>query len=253
MQEQNRHGQRSWRPPRRMMPVSPGSSPVAGKPAHISFDAGRLDLRRRVLVLAEIERRLGIAERLARRLEDLRTPRGPARARRDDPLPRLVDRGRRRGCQRLRCPRADPAFKMAVGRLLSAAPTRAPSRPCAGSRTARTDRAEADDGGDGRAVLRQLRRRAAADRARHRRYRRSGPRRRAAGAVPRPLRQPLLLLIDVDEASSGKPVAVILRPAGRRRCRSCPGAAPRRQGHRARWPRVEILVRGDSHTVGTRP
>ena len=47
-----------------------------GKPVHISFDAGRLTSDGEVLVLAEIERRLGIAERLARCLEDPRAPRG---------------------------------------------------------------------------------------------------------------------------------------------------------------------------------
>ena len=41
-----------------------------------SFDAGRLTSDGGVLVLAEIERRLQIAERLARCLEDPRTPRG---------------------------------------------------------------------------------------------------------------------------------------------------------------------------------
>ena len=55
-------------------PFLPGLSPVAGKPVHISFDAGRLTSDGGVLVLAEIERRLGIAERLARCLEDPRTP-----------------------------------------------------------------------------------------------------------------------------------------------------------------------------------
>ena len=62
------------------------------------------------------------------------------------------------------------------------------------------------------------------------------------------------LPIHVYEASSGKPVAVILRP-GR-----TPGGAEVAlvlrhivKAIRARWPRVEILVRGDSHYVGTRP
>ena len=56
------------------------------------------------------------------------------------------------------------------------------------------------------------------------------------------------LPIHVYEASSGKPVAVILRP-GR-----TPGGAEVAlvlrhvvKAIRARWPRVEILVRGDSH------
>jgi hypothetical protein len=52
------------------------SSPVAGKAIHATFDGGRLTSDAGVLVLAEIERRLAIAERLARCLAD---PRSPAR------------------------------------------------------------------------------------------------------------------------------------------------------------------------------
>jgi hypothetical protein len=46
------------------------SSPVAGKAMHIAFDGGRLTSDAGVLVLTEIERRLGIAERLARCIVD---------------------------------------------------------------------------------------------------------------------------------------------------------------------------------------
>jgi Transposase DDE domain group 1 len=55
-------------------PFLPGLSPVAGKPVHLSFDAGRLTSDGGVLMLAEIERRLGIADRLARCIEDPRAP-----------------------------------------------------------------------------------------------------------------------------------------------------------------------------------
>src|SRR4051794_6187907 len=55
-------------------PVLPFLSPVAGKPVHVAFDGGRLTSDAGVLVLAEIERRLGIADRLARCLEDPRDP-----------------------------------------------------------------------------------------------------------------------------------------------------------------------------------
>jgi len=47
-------------------PFLPGLSPVAGKPVQITFDAGRLTSDGGILLLAEIERNLGIAERLAR-------------------------------------------------------------------------------------------------------------------------------------------------------------------------------------------
>lgn len=42
----------------------PGLSPVAGKPVRLAFDGGRRTLNGGVLVLAEIEHKLQIAERL---------------------------------------------------------------------------------------------------------------------------------------------------------------------------------------------
>ena len=59
-------------------PFLPGLSPVGGKPVHVAFDGGRLTSDAGVLLLAEIERLLGIAERLARCLTD---PRAPERVR----------------------------------------------------------------------------------------------------------------------------------------------------------------------------
>jgi hypothetical protein len=99
-------------------PCLPGLSPVAGEPVHVAFDGGRLTSDAGVLLLAEIERRLGIAERLARCLAD---PRDPERTRHT-----LAEMIRLRAlliaagypdgndCDALR---SDPAFKMAVGRL----------------------------------------------------------------------------------------------------------------------------------------
>ena len=99
-------------------PVLPGLSPVGGKLVQVAFDGGRLTSDAGVLVLAEIERRLGLAERLARCIEDTRAP---ERVRHD-----LAEMIRFRAlliaagyadandCDALR---TDPAFKMAVGRL----------------------------------------------------------------------------------------------------------------------------------------
>jgi Transposase DDE domain group 1 len=96
--------------------VLPGLSPVGGKPVHVSFDAGRLTSDAGVLLLAEIERQLGLAERLARCIED---PRDPAAVEhtiaemiRFRAL--LIAAGYPDGndCNALR---RDPAFKMAVG------------------------------------------------------------------------------------------------------------------------------------------
>jgi hypothetical protein len=50
----------------------PVLSPVVGKVVQVTFDGGRLTSDGGVLVLAEIERRLGIAQRLARCIEDPR-------------------------------------------------------------------------------------------------------------------------------------------------------------------------------------
>src|SRR5260370_19387608 len=52
----------------------PGLSPVCGKPVVTRFDGGRLSSDGGILRLAEVERRLGIAERLARCVEDPRAP-----------------------------------------------------------------------------------------------------------------------------------------------------------------------------------
>src|SRR5919112_2671541 len=99
-------------------PFLPGLSPVRGKPVRVTFDGGRLTSDAGVLLLAEVERRLGLAERLARCLTD---PRSPDRVRHT-----LAEMIRFRtlliaagypdadDCDALRI---DPAFKMAVGRL----------------------------------------------------------------------------------------------------------------------------------------
>jgi hypothetical protein len=48
--------------------------PINGKAVHIAFDGGQLTSEAGVLVLAEIDRRLGISGRLAARIEDRRDP-----------------------------------------------------------------------------------------------------------------------------------------------------------------------------------
>jgi len=99
-------------------PFLPGLSPVSGKAVHLAFDGGRLTSDAGVVLLAEIERKLQIAERLARCVAD---PRAPERVRHG-----LAEMIRFRAlliaagypdandCDALR---DDPAFKMAVGRL----------------------------------------------------------------------------------------------------------------------------------------
>jgi hypothetical protein len=92
-------------------PFLPGLSPVAGKPVQVTFDAGRLTSDAGVLVLAEIERRLGIAERLARCLQN---PRQLAEMIRFRALLIAAGHPDANDCDTLR---SDPAFKLAVGRL----------------------------------------------------------------------------------------------------------------------------------------
>jgi hypothetical protein len=98
--------------------VFSGFPAVGGTPVRVAFDAGRLTSDAGVLLLAEIERRLGIAVRLARCIDD---PRDPAAIRHS-----LAEMIRFRAlliacgypdgndCDTLR---RDPAFKMALGRL----------------------------------------------------------------------------------------------------------------------------------------
>jgi hypothetical protein len=98
--------------------VLPFLSPVRGKPVQVAFDGGRLTSAAGVLVLSEIERRLGIAARLARCLEDPRDPErlrhGLAEMIRFRALLIAAGYADANDCDALR---ADPAFKIAVGRL----------------------------------------------------------------------------------------------------------------------------------------
>src|SRR6187402_552279 len=99
-------------------PFLPGLSPVRGKPVHLTFDGGRLTSDGGVLLLAEIERRLGLAERLAKCIEDPRDPAAIEHSIAEMIRYRalLIAAGYPDGndCDALR---ADPAFKLAVGRL----------------------------------------------------------------------------------------------------------------------------------------
>ena len=231
-------------------PVRPRLSPVAGKPVHAAFDGGRLTSDAGVLVLAEIERRLGIAERLARCLAD---PRDPERVHhtiaemlRFRVLLIAAGYPDANVCDALR---ADPAFKLALGRLpesgadLCSQPTMSRLENLPGAMALKRMMAamvelfcdsftdvprrivlDIDDTADrvhGRQQLARF----------HVHY---------DGRC--------FLPIHIYEALTGKPVAVILRPG-----ETPDGAEVARvvrhvvRAIRARWPRVEILIRGDSH------
>jgi hypothetical protein len=95
-----------------------GFPALCRKKVTVAFDGGRLTSDGGVLLLAQVEQRLGLADRLAKCIED---PRDPAAVRHSiAEMVRyralLIAAGYPDGndCDALR---ADPAFKMAVGRL----------------------------------------------------------------------------------------------------------------------------------------
>jgi len=228
----------------------PGLSPVSGKPVHLAFDGGRLTSDGGVLVLAEIERKLRIADRLAGCIAD---PRAPERVRHS-----LAEMIRYRAllitagypdandCDALR---DDPAFKMAVGRLpetgaqLCSQPTmsRLENLPTKTTLIRMMDAMvelfcdsfaevprrillDIDDTLDRVHGGQQL----ALFNAHHDSH--------------------CFLPIHIYEATTGKPVAMILRPG------KTPDGAEVAfilrhlvKAIRARWPKVEIVIRGDSH------
>jgi hypothetical protein len=225
-------------------------SAVAGKTILMAFDGGRLTSDAGVLLLAEIERRLEIAERLARCIED---PRSPGRVHHT-----LAEMIRFRvlliaagypdadDCDALR---GDPAFKMAVGRPpesgadLCSQPTisRLENLPTATALKRMLvamvelfcdsfeqvpnrivlDIDDTEDRVHGRQELALF----------HAHY-----------------DSRCFLPIHVYEAITGKPVAVILRPG-----KTPDGAEVTLvlrhviRAIRKRWPKVDVLVRGDSH------
>jgi hypothetical protein len=203
-----------------------------------------------VLVLAEIERRLGLAERLARCIED---PRAPERVRhglaemiRFRALMIAAGYADANDCDALR---ADPAFKLAVGRLpesgedLCSQPTmcRLENLPSA-TALKRMMAAMVDLFCDS---FHEVPRRIVLDI--------DDTEDRVHGQQQLSLFHAYydsrcFLPIHIYEATTGKPVAVILRPG-----KTPDGAEVALvlrhvvRAIRARWPRVEILVRGDSH------
>jgi hypothetical protein len=230
--------------------VLPGSSSIAGKGVRVAFDGGRLTSDAGVLVLAEIERRLGIAERLARCLTDLRAPERVRHTLAEMIRFRLLliaaGYPDANDCDALR---TDPAFKMALGRApesgrdLCSQPTMSRLENLPGVIALKRmmaamvelfcdsfaqvpcrivlDIDDTEDRVHGNQELALF----------HAHY---GSR--------------CFLPIHVYEAITGKPVAVVLRPG-----KTPDGAEVARvlrhvvRRIRVRWPRVDILVRGDSH------
>ena len=101
-----------------IIPYLPGLSPVGGKELCARFDGGRLSSDGGVLLLREIERRLGIAELLDCRVTDERDPASMTHSYADMIRARLfaIACGYE-DCDDLDVLRFDPAFKLACGRL----------------------------------------------------------------------------------------------------------------------------------------
>lgn len=228
----------------------PGLSPVGSKPLQVAFDGGRLSSDFGVILLGDIDRHLKISERLASCLTDPRDPsrvvHGVAEMIRFRAL--MIAAGYPDGddCDALR---QDPAFKLAVGRLPESGPDL-----CAQPTMSRLENLP-----DRRALLRMMEamielfcdsydvvpKRIVLDiddtcDAVH------GGQQLALFNAHHNER--CFLPIHIYEATTGKPVAVILRPG-----KTPDGAEVRLvvkhivHRIRARWPQVEIIFRGDSH------
>jgi hypothetical protein len=230
--------------------VLPGLPAVAGKPVHAAFDGGRLTSDAGILLLAAIEQRLKIAERLAACIEDPRDPErvlhGLAEMIRYRAL--LIAAGYPDGndCDALK---SDPAFKMAVGRLpqsgedLCSQPTISRLENLPGVTALKRMMAamielfcdsfeevpqrvllDIDDTEDRVHGEQQL------------------------SLFNAYYDSRCFLPIHIYEATTGKPVAIILRPGKTPDGAEVALVLRHVIGRiRARWPAVEIVVRGDSH------
>ena len=229
-------------------PLLPGLSPVSGKTVEAAFDGGSLTSDAGVLVLREVERRLNVGGRLAACIAD---DRQPGRVRHS-----LADVIRFRMLM-IACGyedaidadslRSDPGFKMALGRLPSAADL------CSQSTISRLEN---------RPEVRTLLRMAGAMVDLYCASFAQVPRRIVldlddtfdAAHGGQQLRlfnahfdnhgfQPILVF-----DGEGRIVAAVLRPARRPSGREIAGHLRRLiRRLRANWPRVEILIRADSH------
>jgi hypothetical protein len=230
--------------------ILPGLPPVAGKPVHLAFDGGQMTSDAGILLLAAVEQRVGIADRLAACIED---PRAPERVRhtlaemiRFRAL--LIAAGYPDGndCDALR---SDPAFKMAVGRLpesgddLCSQPTISRLENLPGpTALKRMMAAMVEVFCDS---FQQVPRRIVLD-IDDTEDRVHGGQQLALFNAYYDSRcfQP----IHIYEATTAKPVAIILRPGKTPDGAEVTLVLRHVIGHiRARWPAVDIIVRGDSH------
>jgi hypothetical protein len=98
-------------------PLLPGLSPVLGKPLTAKFDAGRLSSDGGVIVLREVATRLGLVEAITAPLSDKRDQSRVQHAYAEMGLARMVMiAAGYEDCDDIDALRSDPAFKIAVGR-----------------------------------------------------------------------------------------------------------------------------------------
>ena len=229
-------------------PLLPGLSPVQGKVIVARFDGGRLSSEGGLLALREIERRLGVADRLAGCLTDPRAPEKVVHRLAEIIRFRMlmIAAGYEDGNDAVAL-RRDPMFKLALDRLPS------DDELCSQSTISRLENLP-----DVRALLRLGR--------------------TLIEQYCASFRQvPKRIILDVDDTfdrvhgaqqlrlfnayhddygfqpivvfdGEGRFVTALLRPGKRPGGREIRGVLRRLVGAiRATWPRVEILLRADSH------
>ena len=228
----------------------PGLSPVGGKTITATFDGGKLSSNGGVLILREIERKLGLAAVLSRHIPDVRDRMRITHSYSDMTRARMfaIASGHE-DCDDLDVLRSDPALKMACGRLpvsgtdLMSQPTlsRLENAPfwrqlarmglelidlfCARfERVPRCIVLDIDDTDDAVHGQQQL----------------ALFNTHAGGYCFQP--------IQIFEATTGRPVLSLLRPGKRPSGEEVEQILRHVIGRiRRNWPAVEIMVRGDSH------
>jgi hypothetical protein len=226
----------------------PGLSPVADKPIIAAFDAEGFSASGGLLTLREIEQRLGLAPRLAAHIADPRQPTQVVHPLEDIVRFRMlmIAAGYEDGND-ADVLRHDPMFKLAMGRLPTSEPL------CSQSTISRLENLP-----DKRALLRmgyglidlycdsfrQVPRRIVLDIDDHFDAAHGEQELRVFNAHYDEHGFSPIVVFDDD----GRLVATVLRPAQRPSGREIVMLLRRLIGRlRATWPRVEILLRGDSH------